>query len=150
VYCRAFMVRLDKAWACLEKQCQKHPTRALLLFFCLQLIGLLLFTSGFLLSRVQLGKFNSEAWDSTQLDAPTTGLGSTPPFEKAIILVIDALRLDFVCAQPYSTRDASGAHVESMQGIRAAVSLLVRSRAALEYTVARTNLKAVLQHTHAR
>lgn len=125
----ALMVHLTERWSKLEITCRKYPTRVFLGIMAVQVVGLLLFTSGFLLSRVQLGKFSSDngAVGESGLGADVAVDRTAPAFKKAMFLMIDALRLDFVCAQPYSMPSPLGSHVESMQGLRAVVSLLVRT-----------------------
>ena len=64
----------------------------LIVFILSSVIGLLIFTRGFLLSRVAITNA-TEASDLSTL---------TPQYKKAVVLVIDALRYDFVMPQPAS------------------------------------------------
>ena len=50
---------------------------------------------------------------------------SPAPFSKALLLIVDALRLDFLRAQEYSV---ASQYVESMEGVRNAAAILVWPR----------------------
>lgn len=91
-------------------------------FVCVLLItiiGIFAFTSGFLLSKAQL-KLHSPV-----VHVPTDDRDQyKAPFSRALVLVLDALRLDFIVEQPYSQRRAG--HVELMQDTRRMIDALVR------------------------
>ena len=92
------------------------------------LAGLLLFFNGFLLSRTSLNLYSTVDDPIVTFDATSAVVGrsQTRPFDRALIMVIDALRLDFVQAQAYSRR--AGGMVEIMPGLEQLVQELVRIR----------------------
>lgn len=96
-----------------------HITRMVLALSILQAVGLYWFCGGFLLARVGV---NMVSTTNTPINAE--GEQQNRPFEKAIVIVVDALRLDFLCAQPYSESGAT--HVEAMNETLALLDTLVR------------------------
>ena len=64
-------------------------------FFCLQLTSIGLFTSGFLLSRIVLDNV-SNCTSPIDLQAQVDGCWHPKSFEKAVVVLIDALRWDFL------------------------------------------------------
>jgi hypothetical protein len=90
-----------------------------------QLLGMVVFSGGFLLSRVKVDMVSA---GNTPIDGHATSAASSaqPPFDKALLLIVDALRLDFLFAQQYSAPGAP--HVGSMNRtldfVRSAVRLL--------------------------
>jgi predicted AlkP superfamily pyrophosphatase or phosphodiesterase len=81
--------------------------------------ALWLFCGGFLLSRVSVPLTSSAISPVIQLPAAKV---HPKLFKKAVIIIVDALRLDFLVEQPYSRH---GNHVASMQGVlRMAKSLV--------------------------
>jgi phosphatidylinositol glycan class O len=70
-------------------------------------IGVGFFTRGFLLSRSVLTDVSPSDWQLTELHEPPhidNGCWTEPKFDKAIMLVIDALRFDFSTPQPGSNK----------------------------------------------
>jgi len=61
-------------------------------FIITSVVGLLIFTRGFLLSRIAI----------TNSTLPSTNTTLSPQYRKAILIIIDALRFDFVDFQPSS------------------------------------------------
>lgn len=92
----------------------------------LHLIGLTLFFNGFLLSRTSLNRYSTADAPIVTFDGTAAEVGrlQSRPFDKAFIMVIDALRLDFVKAQAYS--DIEGGCVEIMPRLCDLVTQLVR------------------------
>eukprot|EP00892_Ulva_mutabilis_P011669 jgi/Ulvmu1/8875/UM049_0057.1 len=90
----------------------------------IHLVGLALFFNGFLLSRTSLNQFSTADDPIVTFDATSAAVGRAEarPFDRAIIMVIDALRLDFVKAQPYSR--SGGGYVEIMPGLQQLVEQL--------------------------
>ena len=83
----------------------------LLVFFYLHAVGIFLFTKGFLLTRMVL-EHKSSCADSPLLNygdssvAKADGCWHPKTFDKAVVVVIDALRYDFTI--PYSLDSDSG------------------------------------------
>jgi predicted AlkP superfamily pyrophosphatase or phosphodiesterase len=80
--------------------------RMLLRPVVLQLLGVWLFLSGFLLTRIELGD-ESRCGDGVQGCACQSGpvcAQPRPRFRKAVVVVVDALRYDFVREQPGSVQ----------------------------------------------
>jgi len=66
------------------------------LLLTLYIIGILLFTRGFLLTRIALSA-NSTCHDAGNTTTPTrSSCPDEPRFRRAVLIVIDALRFDFV------------------------------------------------------
>ena len=99
-------------------------SRLVFLIASLQLLGTLWFCGGFLLSRVQVGLVSHASTPVQGFEGSGERL-APPPFDKALLLVVDALRLDFVHAQPYSLPGA--AHVGAMNQTLQAVHRMVRA-----------------------
>lgn len=91
-------------------------TQRLSLLWISFLIGFALFTRGFLLTRIHVPMHSTI--NASPVNAPTSA-----PFSKAMLLIVDALRLDFLVAREYSVAD--GLHVGSMQGVVQTAGLLV-------------------------
>lgn len=91
----------------------------------LHLAGLTLFFNGFLLSRTSLNQYSTADEPTVVFDGTDHGGGraQSRPFDRAFIMVIDALRLDFVKAQPYSNAARGG--VEIMPRLQDLVKQLV-------------------------
>jgi hypothetical protein len=88
-------------------------TRMIFIFGLVQTVGIGWFCGGFLLSRVQVNLVstaNSPMEPFRKIIDPPGA--SAPPFDKTLIIVVDALRLDFLRTQPYSQPGAM--HVEAM------------------------------------
>ena len=64
----------------------------LLLLTILQAAASLVFLRGFLLTRVELP-------DVAECQGPTCSSQLPPPYQKAVILIVDAVRYDFLCQQ---------------------------------------------------
>lgn len=88
-------------------------------------VALLTFSRGFLLARIHLPRFSVPAEVSHSELSQNQSSSSPPPFSKALVLVVDALRLDFLRARKYSI---ASQHVESMQGVLNAAELMVWPR----------------------
>lgn len=78
-------------------------SKILLLTTCLQAIGIFIFLKGFLLTRqtFDLKGHSYDSWDRFPLSSPvdTKNLPTTiqkSPFKRTIVMVVDALRFDFV------------------------------------------------------
>lgn len=98
----------------------------ILSLLAVHLVGLILFFNGFLLSRTSLNQFSTSDNAIVAFDGAAPFVGRTPQraFDRALIMVVDALRLDFVKAQQYSNADS--VFVEIMPGIQDLVTHLVR------------------------
>jgi hypothetical protein len=77
------------------------------------------FLKGFLLTRLELpdvasctdqgGPWCNSARQSTIASSEQTDVaGSLPPYSKAVLLIVDALRYDFVCEAPNATAPWKG------------------------------------------
>lgn len=102
-----------------------HTLRLCGVWSCLA-VGLLIFTRGFLLARIHVPKFSSAERSYVPVNEMSRdGSSTSPSFSKAMVVVVDALRLDFLRARKYSIALPHGVHVESMQGILKAAAVLV-------------------------
>ncbi|CED82826.1 Glycosylphosphatidylinositol anchor synthesis protein [Phaffia rhodozyma] len=83
-----------------------HALASLLLGWIayLHLSGLYLFTKGFLLTRLTLDEINTCSPSSPDCSI-------TPRFDKAVVLIIDALRFDFISPNPSSPNDPNHHHI---------------------------------------
>lgn len=100
-------------------------SRTLAVFVAVQCVGLAFFIRGFLLTRVQLDA-TSPLDDLRVVDsagAPGAPVLGHAPFDRAVLLVVDALRVDALVKQPYTV---PGPHVEAMPGLRQLAHDLVR------------------------
>lgn len=97
-------------------------TGMVVLLSALQLVGLLLFCKGFLLSRVGVPLVSTA--NEPVASAHFTHEPAEPPFDRVVMLIVDALRLDFLVQQPYSTPGAP--HVASMTKTLELAKSLVR------------------------
>lgn len=96
-----------------------YITQVVALLTLVQLTGLYWFSEGFLLARVATNLVSTKndpiphagGSRDSQPEALET-LPSTPPFSKVLVIIVDALRLDFLAAQQYSPQDA--VYIESM------------------------------------
>jgi hypothetical protein len=86
-------------------------TRIIATLAVVQLAGVICFASGFLLSRVQVNMTSSVNRPVKGFDSAFTAT-QPPPFNRALLLIVDALRLDFLVQQRYSV--AGAAHVGAM------------------------------------
>jgi predicted AlkP superfamily pyrophosphatase or phosphodiesterase len=75
------------------------PFKLLLLTFC-QTVVALVFLKGFLLTRIELP-------DVSQGESPTCS-SQLPPYGKAVVLIVDAVRYDFLCGKQGAEGDISG------------------------------------------
>ncbi|KAI8344208.1 hypothetical protein BC941DRAFT_408055 [Chlamydoabsidia padenii] len=88
----------------------------LFLLTCFHILGLVIFLKGFLLTRQTLDQRGSlyDAWDRFPLDGDNLSTSSLPlttsppPFQRVVVVVIDALRFDFMIPddtdKPYRNR----------------------------------------------
>ena len=99
-------------------------TGMIALLSALQALGLLLFCRGFLLSRVgvQLVSTRNEPVASAHFAHEPAAAA----FDRVVVLIVDALRLDFLIEQPYSTPGAP--HVAAMTQTLELAESLVRAR----------------------
>lgn len=101
-------------------------SRTLAVFVAVQCVGLAFFIRGFLLTRVQLDATSplDDLRVVNSAGAPGAPvLGHDAPFDRAVLLVVDALRVDALVKQPYTV---PGRHVEAMPGLRQLAHDLVR------------------------
>ena len=87
-------------------------SRAVAVLAALQAVALGVFVRGFLLTRVELHAVS-----------PPEERAAAPPFDRALVLIVDALRADFAARQPYSVQ---GAHLEALPRTLALAQQLVR------------------------
>jgi hypothetical protein len=87
-------------------------TGVVLLAALVQGLALWLFCKGFLLSRIAVPLVSSANVPVIQL--PRSAEGEPRIFSRAVIIIVDALRLDFLVERPYSRQ---GNHVASMKKV---------------------------------
>ncbi|RMZ86004.1 hypothetical protein DV737_g296, partial [Chaetothyriales sp. CBS 132003] len=80
-------------------------------FLAVQLLGLVLFCKGFLLTRLVLdSKSACRTLPNDELSLAKDGCWHPKTFNKAVIIVIDALRYDFTVPSSATTRDRESGH----------------------------------------
>ena len=89
------------------------------LIAAVQLAGTLLFSSGFLLSRTSVSQVSSPS------DSHATADEVSAPFDKVVMLIVDAFRLDFLVPQAYT--GAGAQHAGAMTRTLQRIQQLVRS-----------------------
>jgi hypothetical protein len=72
----------------------------LLLLTCCQIVVALVFLKGFLLTRIELP-------DVSQCASPACS-SQLPPYGKAVVLIVDAVRYDFLCGKQVAQGELSG------------------------------------------
>jgi phosphatidylinositol glycan class O len=86
---------------------------SLVLLTALHVLVALVFLKGFLLTRVELPDVSSCTEGSCT---------SKPAYSKAVVLIVDALRYDFVCDDGSATTSFRGRFPKTLGLLRAAVS----------------------------
>lgn len=103
----------------------------LLLLSVLQALVALLFLKGFLLTRVELPDIAQGGGSSS---ISISSARQPPPYQKAVVLIVDAVRYDFLCGKQH---DLSGSLMpKTLRLVKAGVSLLLARQAKAHATAA--------------
>lgn len=87
----------------------------LLLLTCCQIVVALVFLKGFLLTRVELP-------DVSQCGSPACS-SQVPLYQKAVVLIVDAVRYDFLCGRQDDEGNLAGSLMpKTLSLVRAGVS----------------------------
>lgn len=98
-----------------------RPAPLLGLLTLLHVLAALIFSRGFLLTRVELP-------DVSSCPGPACATQQAPLYDRAVILIVDALRFDFVCENTTAEKPHAGLFPRTMQLVGDAVRGVVGSQ----------------------